>query len=219
MNGNFLIKMANMLHRICPTIIEREGRLIKSPRKACTLNPPCERRFSNLVQRFIDGLVSKVLVRWTLVLTPMATVFLVAWESFAGWSSRLLPIRGIFCILRRRLRPKWWCLRRARRNFFFNSSISRYMSLSFFAWETWLFPRDWLLLVCMVCPLPSWSPLCWGFTTELLCCEPSDSAWCGLSLPWCGPIVGWCEPDSSIFNTKPKSPSDKIKLSHRWRQL
>ena len=102
-------------------------------------------------------------------------------------------------------------LRHARRNFFFNSSISRCMSLSFFAWETWLFPHDWLLLVCLVYPLHSWSPLCWGFTTELLCCEPPDSAWCGQSLPWYGPIVGWCEPDSSIFSTKPKSLSDQIK--------
>ena len=105
------------------------------------------------------------------------------------------------------------CLRRARRNFFFNSSISRCMSLSFFAWETWLFPYDWLLLVCVVCTLPSWSPFCWGFTTELLCWEPLASAWCGLTLSWCGPIVDWCELDSSISNTKPKSPSDQIKLS------
>ena len=108
MNGYFLIKMANMLHRICPTIIKREGRLIKSPKKACTLYSPCERRFSNLVQCFVHSLVSKALVRWTLILTPMATIFLVARESFAGWSSGSLPVHGIFCILRRRLRPKWW---------------------------------------------------------------------------------------------------------------
>ena len=108
MNGHFLIKMANVLHRIYSTIIKREGRLIKSPRKACTLYFPCKRQFSNLVQRFVHGLVSKALVRWTLVLMPMATVFLVAWESFAGWSSGSLPVRGIFCILRRRLRSKWW---------------------------------------------------------------------------------------------------------------
>ena len=105
------------------------------------------------------------------------------------------------------------CLRRARCNSFFSSSISRCMSLSFFAWETWLFPRDWLLLVCVVCVLPSWSPLYWGFTIELLCWEPPDSAWCGLTLSWCGPIVSWCEPDSSICNAKPESPSDQIKLS------
>ena len=99
-------------------------------------------------------------------------------------------------------------LRCARRNSFFSSSISRYMSLSFFAWETWLFPHDWLLLVCIVCILPSWSPLCWGFTTELLCWEPPNSAWCRLASSWYGPIVGWCEPNSSIFNVKLESPSD-----------
>ena len=105
------------------------------------------------------------------------------------------------------------CLHHARHNSFFSSSISRCMSLSFFAWETWLFPRDWLLLVCVVCVLPSWSPLCWGFMTKLLCWKPPDSARCGLTLSWCGPIVGWCEPDSSISNAKPKSTLDQIKLS------
>ena len=103
-------------------------------------------------------------------------------------------------------------LRRARHIFFFNSSISRCMSLSFFAWETWLFPRDWLLLVCVVCTLPSWSPLRWGFTIELLCWEPPDSTWCDLTLSWCGLIVGWCEPDSSIPNARPEYPSNQIKL-------
>ena len=78
MNGHFLIKMADMLHRICPTIIKREGRLIKSPRKAGTLNPTCERQFSDLVQRIIHGFVPKALVRRTFALTPIATVFLVA---------------------------------------------------------------------------------------------------------------------------------------------
>ena len=104
------------------------------------------------------------------------------------------------------------CLCHAQCNFFFNSSISCWMSFLFFAWEIWLFPRDWLLLVCVVCTLPSRSPFCWGFTIKLLHWEPPDSAWCGLSFPWCGSIVDWCEPDSSIFSTKPKSPSDQIKL-------
>ena len=103
-------------------------------------------------------------------------------------------------------------LHRAWRNSFFSSPISCCMSLSFFAWETWLFPHDWLLLVCVVCVLPSWSPLCWGFTTKLLCWEPLNSAWCRLTLSWCGPIVGWCEPDSSISNTKSKSALDQIKF-------
>ena len=108
MNDHSLIKMADMLHRICPTIIKRESRLIKSPRKACTLYPPYERRFNNLVQRFVHGFVSKALMRWTLILTPMTTIFLVSRESFAGWSSRSLPVCGVFCILRRRLGPKRW---------------------------------------------------------------------------------------------------------------
>ena len=103
-------------------------------------------------------------------------------------------------------------LHRARRNFFFSSSISCCMSLSFFAWETWLFSRDWLLLVCVVCTLPSRFPICWGFTTELLCWEPPDFGWWGLTLPWCDPIIDWCEPDSSISSTKLKSLSDQIKL-------
>ena len=111
------------------------------------------------------------------------------------------------------------CLRRMQRNFFFNSSISHYMSLSLFAWETWLFPRDWLLLVCVVCTLPSSSPLCWGFATELLCWEPLDSTWCRLASSWCGPIVGWCEPDSSISNVKSESPQIRSSSSHRRRQL
>ena len=67
-------------------------------------------------------------------------------------------------------------LRRARRNSFFSSSISCCMSLSFFAWETWLFPYDWLLLVCVVCTLALWPPLYWRFTKELLCWEPPDFA-------------------------------------------
>ena len=108
MNGHFLIKMADMLHQIRPTIIKRESRLIKSSRKACSLYPPCKRRFCNLVQRFVHGLVSEAPVQWTLILTPVAAVFLVARESFAGWSSRSLPVRGVFCIFRRSLRPRRW---------------------------------------------------------------------------------------------------------------
>ena len=111
------------------------------------------------------------------------------------------------------------CLCRTRCNFFFNSSISRCMSLSLFAWETWLFPHDWLLLVYVICILPSWSPLCWGFATELLCWDPPDSVWCRLASSWCGPIVGWCELDSSISNVKPESPQIRSSFSHRRRQF
>ena len=111
------------------------------------------------------------------------------------------------------------CLHRTWCNFFFNSSISHCMSLSLFEWETWLFLRDWLLLVCVICILPSRSPLCWGFATELLCWDPPDSAWCRLSSSWCGPIIGWCKPNSCISNVKPKSPKIRSSSSHRRRQL
>ena len=39
----------NLLYRVCPIIIKKESWLIKSQRKACTLNPTRERRFSNLI--------------------------------------------------------------------------------------------------------------------------------------------------------------------------
>ena len=154
MNGHFLIKIANMLHRICPTIIKREGRLIKSPRKACTLNPSCERRFSNLVSFM------------TLFPRPLCDVLLLLrlWLLYSS-SPEKVSLGGVLdhCLYmassassKEDSDPSDDRLRRARRNFFFNSSTSRCMSLSFFAWETWLFPRDWLLLVCVVCPLPSW---------------------------------------------------------------
>ena len=106
MNDHFLIKVANVLHRICPTITKGKGWLVEPPRKACTLNPSGERRSSDLAQRFIHGLVSKALMRCTFSLMPIVTVFLVAGESFTGWSSGSLPVRVILCILRRRLRSK-----------------------------------------------------------------------------------------------------------------
>ena len=148
---------------------------------------------------------------WALILTLMA-IFLIARESFTGRSSESSPVCGIICLLGGRLRIRWWAPLPCATQLLLQLSISRCMSLSFFAWETWLFPRDWLLLVCVVCTLPSWSPLCWGFTTELLRWEPLNFTWCVLTLSWYGPIVGWCELDSSISSTKPKSPSDQIKL-------
>ena len=176
MNNHFLIKMANMLHRICPTIIKREGRLIKFIRR-------------------VKGDLATWLNASFMVVFPRPLcygfLFLRLWLLYS-FSPEKVSLGGVLdrCLYvassassEEDSDPSDDRLRCARRNFFFNSSISRCMSLSFFAWETWLFSRDWLLLVCVVCPLPSWSPLCWGFTTELLCCDPPDFAWCGLSLP------------------------------------
>ena len=150
-------------------------------------------------------------MRCIFALSLMTTILLVIGEGFTGRSSGSLLIRGILCIPRRRFRFKWWppslCTAQLLLQLI-NLTLHVFLILCM---GHMTFPRDWLLLGCMVCPLFSRSPLCWGFTSDWLCCEPPDFAWCGLSLPWCGPIVGWCEPDSSILCTKPKSLSDQIK--------
>ena len=135
MNGHFLIKMANMLHRICSTIIKREGRLIKSPRKACTLYPPCERRFSRFNASFM-----------ALFPRPLrdGLLFLCLWLLYSSSPEKVL-LNGVLdrCLyvassasLEEDSNPSNDRLCRARCSFFFNLSIPRCMSLSFFAWET-----------------------------------------------------------------------------------
>ena len=166
MDGHFLIKMTYMLHWICPAIIKRESWLVKSPRKASTLNPSCERWFGYLTQGLVHSFVSQALMRGTFALPPIITVFFTTGEGFTRWSFRSLHICIIFCIPRRGLRLKWCPFTPRRRNFFFNSSISCCMSFSFSAWDAWLPPRDWLLLMCTICPLCSRPPLCWGWTPE-----------------------------------------------------
>ena len=71
-------------------------------RVARTLYLSCEKRLSNLVQRFVHGFVSKALTRWALILAPMATILLVAREGFIGRSSGLSLVCGVICLLRRK---------------------------------------------------------------------------------------------------------------------
>ena len=134
------------------------------------------------------------------------------WESLIGQSSESSLVRGIICILRRRFGLRRWAPSLCTTQLLLQLvNLTLHVSLILCMGDMTL-PCDWLLLVCVVCTLPSRFPLCWGFTTKLLRWEPPDSAWCGLTLPWCGPIVGWYEPDSFISSTKPKSLSDQIKL-------
>ena len=98
MNGHLLTKMIDVFHWIRSTIIKGEGGLMKSLRKARTLYVSCERGPSNLVLRFVHSIVSKAFMGWVLILTLMA-MFLVARESFTGWSSGPSPVRGIICLL------------------------------------------------------------------------------------------------------------------------
>ena len=200
-----------MFHWMHLDIIKGECGLMKSSRETCTFYISCERGLSNLTQRLVHGIIPKAL--------RGGLLFLRLW--WYSSSQKKVSLGGVLdlCLYvassvssKNSSESGDELLRHAQRNSFFNWSISRCMSLSFFAWETWLFPCDWLLLVCVVCTLPSWSPLCWRFTTELLCWEPPDSAWCRLAWSWCGLIVGWCGPNSSIFNAKPESSSDQIKF-------
>ena len=54
------------------------------------------------------------------------------------------------------------------------------MALLFCSWETWLPTREWLLLVCVVCMLPSWSCLRSRLRKSSCRWEPMGSCWWGL---------------------------------------
>ena len=106
MDSHFLIKVTYMLHWICSAIVKRESWLVKSPRKASTLNPSRERRFGYLTQGLVHSFVSQALMRGTFALPPIITVLLTTGEGFTRWSPRSLPICIIFCIPGRGLRLK-----------------------------------------------------------------------------------------------------------------
>ena len=142
MNSHFLIKMTDMLHRIHPTIIKRESRLIKSPRN---LAPSIRRVKGNLATWFNASFMA---------LFPrslcVGLLFLRLWLLYSS-SPEEVSLGGVLdrCLyvassvsLEEDSNPSDERLHRAQRNFFFSSSISRCMSLSSFAWETQLFPRD-----------------------------------------------------------------------------
>ena len=175
MDGHFLTKMTNVFHWIHSTIVKGERGLMKSSRKTRILYASREGRPSNLTQYLVHGIIPKAFMGWLL--------FLRLWRYSS--SPKKVSLGGVLDLrlyvassvsLDDSSESGDECLRRTRHNFFFNSSISRCMSLSLFAWETWLFPCDWLLLLYVICILPSWSPFYWGFTIELLCWDPPDFA-------------------------------------------
>ena len=134
MNGHFLTKMTDMFHWICSAIIKGECGLMKSPRETRTFYISHKRGLSNLTQCLIHGVVPKAFRGWALILMPMV-IFL----------GRVLDLRlyvASFVSSEDSSKSGDERLRRARCNSFFSSSISRCMSFSFFAWETWLFPHD-----------------------------------------------------------------------------
>ena len=180
---------------------------MKSSRKARIFNVPCEGWFRDLTQRLVHGIIAQASARWASIPTSMVVLLFIG-KGLAGRSSEPLSITSTICLFKARLGTGWWT----------SSSSMTQLPLqlidftlhvsSFFAWETWLFPRDWLLPVWAVCILPSWLPfrsrlLCW-----LPCWEPFDSAWCRSTSTWCGPATAWCGPASSIVDVVTKSPLD-----------
>ena len=122
---------------------------MKSPREARTLYPSCEKELSNLISRFVHGIVSKALMSWALVLTLMA-ILLVARESFTGRSSGSLPVRGIICLLGKRLGIRWWALSPCATQLLLQLvNLTLHVSFIFYMGDMAL--SSWLTLASMCC--------------------------------------------------------------------
>ena len=80
---------------------------MKSPGKTRTFYASRERRPNNLTQCIVHGIIPEAFMGWALLFTLMV-IFLVARESFTGWSSGSSPIRSIIYILRWQLGVGWW---------------------------------------------------------------------------------------------------------------
>ena len=147
---------------------------------------------------------------WALILALMATIFLVARESFTGRSSGLSPVRSIICLLGRRLGLRWWaplpCVTQL-----LLQLVNLTLHVSFILCMRDMTLPPWLTLTSMCCLHTSFmiSPLLKIYDRIIT-----------LRIPWfrlvqinITLIIVWCKPDSSISSVKPKSPSDQIKLS------
>ena len=172
MQGRSLVEVADMFHRVCSTIIHGECGLSEPPRKYPSLNSTHEMWSGNLVKCSTHSIISQAFGRWIFV-SALMTVVLIIRERLtrrSPWSASKLPssspskekseLEGV------RLCRSW-------RNFLFKWSISRYMFLGSSLWERWLLPRNWLLLVWVVCKLPSRSSLCsrlrkWSWRWDLI---------------------------------------------------
>ena len=156
MNGHSLVEIAHMLHRIRSTIVNDECWLIESLRKSCPFNLVHEGRLGNLVQRLTHSVISQALARQALIPTFVMVLPIVG-ERLARCGFWPSSITSILSIIRGNVRVGGVRFRRAWRYSFFKWSISLCMAMLFCAWETWFLTWEWLLLVCVVCTLPSWS--------------------------------------------------------------
>ena len=145
MDNHSLVEVAYMFHRVYSTIINGERWLIEAPRKSCPFDFMRERWPRNLVQRPVHSVVTQASARRAFI-PSFVMVLLIIGERLTGWGSWPLSIANILFIIRGNIRIG-------------RSSLSSCLALAFCSWETWLPPREWLLLACMVCKLTSRSLL------------------------------------------------------------
>ena len=106
MHSHPLIEVANMLHRVCSTIVHGECGLSEPPRKSPSLNPACERWPENLVECFTHGVVSQAYQGQIFVSAPMI-IILIIWERLTRRSPWLVSIAAILFIIGREVRIGW----------------------------------------------------------------------------------------------------------------
>ena len=184
---------------------------MKSPRETRTLYASRERRSSNLTQCFVHGIVPKAFTGWALILMLM-TIFLIARESLTGRSSGSSPICSIICLLGGQLGISWWvpspCATQLFLQFInFTLHVPFTLCMGDVALPSWLTLTGMrgMHASFMISPLLRVCNQIFMLRAPRFCLVQLASSWCGL-------IVGWCEPNSSISNAKPESPSDQIKF-------
>ena len=139
-------------------------------------------------------------------------IFLIARESLTRQSFGSSPICSIICLLGGQLGIRWWV-------------TSLYVTQLFLQFINFTLHVPFTLCMGDVA-LPLWltlagmsgmhasfmiSPLLRVCNWIVMLRAPRFYL-VQLASSWCGPIVGWCEPNSSISNAKPESPSDQIKF-------
>ena len=101
-----LVEVADMLYRVCSTIVHGERRMHEPLRKSPSLNLARERWPGNLVECFTHGVVSQAYQGWISVSTFMMIV-LIIWERLVKGSPRSAPIAAILLTIRREVRIGW----------------------------------------------------------------------------------------------------------------
>ena len=103
MHNHSLIEVANMLHRVCSTIIHGECRLSESPKESPSFNLTRERWSRNLVECSTHNIISQASRRWIYASTFMMVVPIIR-ERFTRRGPWSMPIATILFIVGREIR-------------------------------------------------------------------------------------------------------------------